>query len=684
MENIRYNSETAVNILKKIHKILDGEDKDILVDYLEKSELELKILLRKIKLKLKKGKADSEQKNMILEYREDIKSYMDILEDINLFLEDQIDENELEEKIESLKKINEKLIETDLKLQKFVVSPKDVTTTLPGREELPPPKKDAKLSRPKIKPKEIDELHGYSSLEILKITAPPRPRKKLPEKQYKRLEEKLNSIGVSLTNEELKKIAECGFDQRINMSVLNRIFDTLEEVISSYGENFKERMKTLLLFIASNYLFIYDVSKFHINFEDSRIEIMEKVIPTLNTGLSITEYLSALMKVIEILQIEESELMGDAKITEDLRLPYVEWIKINEYEINLRYEIRDYWQKWFAKLEIREEFEEDDYEMVDEEAEIFLEKLNFLELKIERLPHALESPWELSSWLKDLFTIMKEHSLEQQQYNKIKRVELIMGTLNFSEQTFVDPNLYTTIRGENLLLKLGRRIEFIKDKILLSLRDTIDVMNNSWQNYRFSQPVDYFDTSVLERGLIGLTLAQTAIDQIDTFFQNKNMLDLVFATQLLSIANELYTIGLTRRPLLLENNKVKNFIYSFINFHTGQLSQEDFLKSTEWLLDTIKVLVQKRDLIKRHKEGNPNISIVEAFIHKILEDYTQGQSDLEMYKQTQLRLFLLTSIYSVIQGTNRLIILKGLQDKYFPDDEYYVYFNIISGMLDNF
>jgi len=279
---------------------------------------------------------------------------------------------------------------------------------------------------------------------------------------------------------------------------------------------------------------------------------------------------------------------------------------------------------------------------------------------------------------------MKEHSLEQQQYNKIKRVELIMGTLNFSEQTFVDPNLYTTIRGENLLLKLGRRIEFIKDKILGSLRDTIDVMNNSWQNYRFSQPVDYFDTSVLERGLIGLTLAQTAIDQIDTFFQNKNMLDLVFATQLLSIANELYTMGLTRRPLLLENNKVKNFIYSFINFHTGQLSQEEFLKSTEWLMETIKVLVQKRDLIKKHKEGNPNISIVEAFIHKILEDYTQGQSDLEMYKQTQLRLFLLTSIYSVIQGTNRLVILKGLQDKYFPDDEYYVYFSIISGMLDNF
>ena len=684
MENIRYDPEPASILIKKIPGVIDGEDSQPLIDSLKKNELELKILLRKIKLRLKKERGKTKEKELLAEYKKELQIYMDIIDDTSLILEGGLDLFELDDKIDQLEEVNSNLIDLDLRLQKFVVSPRDVTTRLlPGREEVPKKKKgEGKLTKPLAKAVK-KEQDGYSSLEILKIGLPPRIRKKLPEIQYKKLDEKLRQAGLILPEEELKKIAECGFDQRINMSVLNRIFDTLEEVIANYGGIFRERMKTVLLFIASNYLFIYDVSKFHTNFDDPRVELMEKIIATLNTGLSITEYISSLMKVIEILQLEEHELLGEAKITENLKLPFGEWMKVNEYETNLRYEIKDYWQQWFESLEMREEFEDPDYEMVDEEAELFLEKLTFLELKIERLPYALESPWELSSWLKELFTLMKDHSSELKQWNRIKNAEIIMGTLNFSEQSFTDPNMYTIGKGENILLKLGRRVDFIKDKILGSLHDTIDNINNSWQRYRFSQPVNYFDTSTLERGLIGLTLAQTAADQISLFLEKKNMLDLVFATQLLSIANELYSLGLTRRPIILESKKTNHFIYSFINFHTGKLKQDDFLKEIEWLPGIINSLVKKRNIIKKSREKNADTNLIDFFVQKALEDYTQGQSDLEMYKQTQLRLFLLTSVYSIMQGTNRLVVLKELKEKSVPEDEYYEDLNILSELLNN-
>lgn len=684
MENIRYNPGPANELIKNINDFLDsGEDYD-LEEIVRKNELDLKILLRKIKLKLKKRDLEKAQRTMILEYSDSIKNYMDIIDDINVFLEDPGNLRDLKAKVEQIENLNATLIETDLMLQKFVVGPKSVTSTLPGREEIPKPSKKSKdEKRPVLKKPKLPQLDTHSSLEIVKITIPPRDLKNLPESQYEILNKKLNEAGFFFQELDLKLLARCGYDQRINMSVLNRIFSTLEEVIANYGEDFKERTKTLLLFIASNYLFIYDLSKFYSNFDDPRINIMEIVISTINTGLSITEYLSALMKVTEIVHIEESELLGEAQIINKETLSYMEWVKVNEYEINLRYKIRDYWQNWFDNMEERNEFEEDDFEMVDEDSELFMEKLTYLELKIERLPYALESPWELASWIKELFSIMKDYSFKLNRWSKIKKAELLMGTLNILEQSFINPNLYTTVRGEKSLLKLGQRVEFIKDKILSSLRDSIDTINNSWQNYNFTRQLTYFETAMLEKSLVALTLAQTAIDQIVNFYHSKNMLELVFSTQLLSIANELYSMGMVKRPILLECKQLNTFVNTFISFHLGQVTQDAFLKASDWLGEILNTLLDKKEKIKQlRKEGSSDSSIVEIFLEKALEEFNQGQSDLDMYKQTQLRLFLLTSVYSALQGTTRLIVLKELEEKYMPGDDYYEHFNIMSDLLN--
>ncbi|HPZ09874.1 MAG TPA: hypothetical protein PL110_17380 [Candidatus Eremiobacteraeota bacterium] len=751
MEKFRYNSEYTGDLIKKAKTILNGEERYILSEPLEQNETAIKIILRKIKLNLKKSDTTEEQQILLTQYMDNIKEYLDILDDLNLFIEDDsVEMEELEEKINKIEELNTTLLEVDMKLQNYTV-PTIQLPGLPKKEEdfLPPAdlwyeidkdvleklknsnypvlklsalenffknkkfssqgiireleklgfrkeeieniltysekKINAKLHIPKAKETK-NEKEQYSSLEILKLTAPPRVRKKLPEEQYENLNSKLKEVGVNLSDSELRKLAESGFEQRINMAVLNKIFNTLEDVIANYGEVFHERVKTILLYVSSNYLFIYDISKFYQDFVDTRYDIMEKIIATLNSGFSITEYLGSIIKIIEISHMEENELMEGTNIITE-KLSYIEWIRVNQYEINLRYRIKDLWEEWF-RIEEDTDFE-NNFEMLDNNLEEFLEKLTYLELKIERLPHALESPWELAAWMKELFAAMKEYSLKLQQWTKIKKAEFLSGLFTLIEECFANPNLYTPVKGEGTLLKISRRVDLAQNNIFGFLRQTVDSIINSWETYRFHQPLDYLEQSTLEKALIALTLCQTAIDQIQIFYQNKNMLDLIFSIQMMGIAKDLYTMGLEKKTLPLENENIKSFINNFIGFHIDQVKAEVFLQNIEWLTGLISILSQKNQILNKNAEQleeiNPEkqeTSIVKIFIQKALMEFTQGLSDLEMYKTTHMRLFLLTSCYSIIQGGSRLVILKELKEDFDSEDETYKYFNIISDIHD--
>lgn len=741
----RYNSEYSTELINKMNIVIEGEERYILGEYLEKTESAMKILLRKIKINLKKG-GNAEEKDLLAKYIDTIKEYIDMLDDINLFLEDDSTEiNELEDKINRIEEINKILLNIDSKLHSYSIPSKQITAAPEIQEIIPKEiispnepwheidrtaidnlkkthlnllklnalehylrnkKFSAKnltkelaqlgynkdeinliLSNSEKKPSinlkipkdriEMKELEHHSSLEILKITLPPRERKKLTEKQYEDLNNKLQNIGINLSEEEIKLLAECGFQQRINMSVLNRILNTLEDVLSNYGEIFLERIKTLLFLVASNYLFIYDISKFYINFQDPRTEVMDKIVATLNAGLSIAEYLSSIMKVIEIAQIEENELLEGATIIKADDLPYDEWIKVNEYEINMRYKISDLWKNWYNLEEDPYSDDEDEY-IIDEHLEELFDKLTYLELKIERLPHALESPWELSGWIKELFTALREHSLKLQQWGKIKKAESISGLITLVEECFANPNLYGA-KGESTLLKLSRRVEFMQNNILIFLRQTVDSITNHWDTYRFSQSPTYLEQCILEKGLIAITFTQTAIDQIQTFYQNKNMLDLVFSTQVLTISNKLLTLGIEHKIPPLNNNTLEDFMDSFTGFHIGQVSQEVFLERVSLLAGLTGKISEKNQLLNSMDDTD---SIVKIFVQKALSEYMQAQSDIEMYKTTHLRLFLLTTYYSLLQATNRLMVIKELKEEYTPEEESYKYFDIISDVLD--
>ncbi|MEQ8188828.1 MAG: hypothetical protein ABRQ39_12725 [Candidatus Eremiobacterota bacterium] len=740
----RYNSEYSTELINKMNIVLEGEERYILVEYLEKTESAMKTLLRKIKINLKKGGTE-EQKDLLLKYIDTIKEYIDMLDDINLFIEDDSTEaGELEEKINKIEEINKILLNIDSELHnipsKQITGAVEIQEIIP-RETLAPnepwheidrevidnlkqthlnslklnalenylkhkklsargltnaltqlgynqdeidlilknsekkPSITLKIPRDRIESKEIEH---HSSLEILKITRPPIERKELTEKQYEDLNNKLQNMGINLSESEIKLLAECGFQQRINMTVLNRILNTLEDVLSNYGEIFLERVKTLLFLVASNYLFIYDISKFYINFQDTRTETMDKIVATLNAGLSIAEYLSSIMKVIEIAQVEESELLEDAIIIKADELPYDEWIRVNEYEINMRYKISDLWKNWYNLEEDPYSCDEDDYILSDENVEELFDKLTYLELKIERLPHALESPWELSGWIKELFTALRDHSLKLQQWSKIKKAESISGLITLVEECFANPNLYSP-KGENTLLKLSKRVEFMQNNILIFLRQTVDSITNYWDTYRFPQNLTYLEQWILEKGLIAITFTQTAIDQIQTFYQNKNMLELVFSTQVLTISNKLLTLGLEYKIAPLYNSSLEDFMDNFIGFHIGQVSQEVFLEKISLLAGLVHNISEKNRMLNDIDDTD---SIVKIFIQKALGEYMQAQSDIEMYKTTHLRLFLLTTYYSLLQATNRLMVIKELKDEYTPEEESYKYFDIISDVLN--
>jgi len=232
-------------------------------------------------------------------------------------------------------------------------------------------------------------------------------------------------------------------------------------------------------------------------------------------------------------------------------------------------------------------------------------------------------------------------------------------------------------------------VDLAQNNIFGFLRQTVDSIINSWETYRFHQPLDYLEQSTLEKALIALTLCQTAIDQIQIFYQNKNMLDLIFSIQMMGIAKDLYTMGLEKKTLPLENENIKSFINNFIGFHIDQVKAEVFLQNIEWLTGLISILSQKNQILNKNAEQleeiNPEkqeTSIVKIFIQKALMEFTQGLSDLEMYKTTHMRLFLLTSCYSIIQGGSRLVILKELKEDFDSEDETYKYFNIISDIHD--
>ncbi|MEQ8171636.1 MAG: hypothetical protein ABRQ38_22290 [Candidatus Eremiobacterota bacterium] len=739
----RYNSEYSTELINKMNTVLEGEERYILLEYLEKTESAMKILLRKIKINLKKGSTE-EQKDLLIKYIDTIKEYIDMLDDINLFLEDDSTEtSELEEKINNIQEINKILLDIDTKLHN--IPSRESTAALEVQEIIPKETlapnepwheidrdvidnlkkthlnalklnalenylKHKKLSAKglsktlthlgynqdeidliltnsekklsitlKIPKERIErkEIEHHSSMEIAKITRPALERKKLTEQQYEDLNNKLQSIGITLSEAEIKLLAECGFQQRINMSVLNRILNTLEEVLSNYGEIFLERVKTLLFLVASNYLFIYDISKFYINFQDERTETMDKIVATLNAGLSIAEYLSSIMKVMEIAQVEESELLEDAVIIKADELPYDEWIRVNEYEINMRYKISDLWKNWYNLEEDPYSGNEDDYILSDENLEELFDKLTYLELKIERLPHALESPWELSAWIKELFTALRDHSLKLQQWSKIKKAESISGLITLVEECFANPNLYSP-KGESTLLKLSKRVEFMQSNILIFLRQTVDSITNHWDSYRFPQGITYLEQWIIEKGLIAITFTQTAIDQIQTFYQNKNMLELVFSTQVLTISNKLLTLGLEYKIAPLHNSTLEDFMDTFIGFHIGQVNQEVFLEKISLLAGLVHSISEKHQLLNNMDD---TVSIVKIFIQKSLGEYMQAQSDIEMYKTTHLRLFLLTTYYSLLQATNRFMVIKELKEEYTPEEESYKYFDIISDVL---
>jgi len=112
----RYNSEYSTELINKMNTVLEGEERYILLEYLEKTESAMKILLRKIKINLKKGSTE-EQKDLLIKYIDTIKEYIDMLDDINLFLEDDSTEtSELEEKINNIQEINKILLDIDTKL----------------------------------------------------------------------------------------------------------------------------------------------------------------------------------------------------------------------------------------------------------------------------------------------------------------------------------------------------------------------------------------------------------------------------------------------------------------------------------------------------------------------------------------------------------------------------------------